>query len=99
MDENTRKEIRKIAAETLRDAELTEPPLSVERLLEHVQRVNIDSEFDAAGGAHRRQGISQHLVQGRRAGRLQLKMEAVVALESKDRGLRGTGVDQPRRGT
>ena|SRR6266699_9762 len=28
MDETTRKEIRKIAAETLRDAGLTEPPLS-----------------------------------------------------------------------
>ena len=36
MDENTRKEIRQITAETLRDAGLTEPPLSVERLLEHV---------------------------------------------------------------
>ena len=37
MDESTRREIERIAAETLRDAGLTEPPLSVERLLEHVQ--------------------------------------------------------------
>ena len=37
MDESTRKEIRRITAETLRNAGLTEPPLSVERLLEHVE--------------------------------------------------------------
>ena len=36
MAESTRKEIQRIAAQTLRDAGLTEPPLSVERLLEHV---------------------------------------------------------------
>ena len=37
MDESTRKEIQRIATQTLRDAGLTEPPLSVERLLEHVE--------------------------------------------------------------
>jgi len=36
MDETTRKEIQRSAERTLRDAGLTEPPLSVERLLEHV---------------------------------------------------------------
>lgn len=36
MDEATRKEIQRTAERTLRDAGLTEPPLSVERLLEHV---------------------------------------------------------------
>lgn len=34
MDETTRKEIQRIAALTLRDAGLTEPPLSVEGLLD-----------------------------------------------------------------
>lgn len=37
MNQATRTEIRRIAAATLRDASLTEPPLSVERLLDHVQ--------------------------------------------------------------
>jgi Zn-dependent peptidase ImmA (M78 family) len=37
MDQATRAEIERIAAATLRDADLKEPPLSVERLLEHVQ--------------------------------------------------------------
>ncbi len=37
MDQSTRREIQRIAAETLRDAGLTEPPLSVELLLDHVQ--------------------------------------------------------------
>ena len=37
MDRTTRAEIQRIAATTLRDAGLTEPPLLVERLLEHVQ--------------------------------------------------------------
>jgi hypothetical protein len=37
MDRATRAEIQRIAARTLQDAGLTEPPLSVERLLEHVQ--------------------------------------------------------------
>ncbi len=37
MDESTRKEIKKLTAETLRDAGLSEPPLSVERLLEHLE--------------------------------------------------------------
>ena len=37
MDETTRKDIQRIAALTLRDAGLTEPPLSVEGLLEHVK--------------------------------------------------------------
>jgi Zn-dependent peptidase ImmA (M78 family) len=37
MDQATRKEIQRITAETLRDAGLTEPPLSVERLLEHLR--------------------------------------------------------------
>jgi hypothetical protein len=37
MDRATRAEIQRFAATTLRDAGLTEPPLSVERLLEHVQ--------------------------------------------------------------
>lgn len=36
MDETTRTEIERTAARTLREAGLTEPPLSVERLLEHV---------------------------------------------------------------
>ncbi|MBI4519560.1 MAG: hypothetical protein HY701_01890 [Gemmatimonadetes bacterium] len=36
MDETTRTEIQRVAARTLRDAGLTQPPLSVERLLEHV---------------------------------------------------------------
>ena len=36
MDRETRAEIERIAAATLRDAGLTEPPLSVEDLLEHV---------------------------------------------------------------
>lgn len=36
MNESTRKEIRRITTATLRDAGLTEPPLSVEQLLEHV---------------------------------------------------------------
>lgn len=36
MDRATRAEIERIAAATLRDAGLTEPPLSVEHLLEHV---------------------------------------------------------------
>ena len=37
MDRATRAEIERIAAATLRDAGLTEPPLSVEELLQHVQ--------------------------------------------------------------
>jgi hypothetical protein len=37
MDEATRKEIRRVAEQTLRDAGLTEPPLSVEALLQHLQ--------------------------------------------------------------
>jgi Zn-dependent peptidase ImmA (M78 family) len=37
MNESTRKEIQRITAATLRDAGLTEPPLSVEHLLEHVR--------------------------------------------------------------
>jgi hypothetical protein len=37
MDRATRLEIERIAAATLRDAGLTEPPLSVEELLRHVQ--------------------------------------------------------------
>jgi len=37
MDRATRIEIQRIAASTLREADLNEPPLSVERLLEHVQ--------------------------------------------------------------
>jgi hypothetical protein len=37
MDRATRMEIERIAAATLRDAGLTEPPMSIERLLEHVQ--------------------------------------------------------------
>src|SRR5260370_38735516 len=37
MDRTRRGEIQRIAATTLRDAGLTEPPLLVERLLEHVQ--------------------------------------------------------------
>ena len=37
MDRVTREEIERIAAATLRDAGLTEPPLSVEILLQYVQ--------------------------------------------------------------
>jgi Zn-dependent peptidase ImmA (M78 family) len=37
MDQSTRKEIQRIAASTLRDAGISEPPLSVECLLEHVR--------------------------------------------------------------
>lgn len=37
MDESTRKEIERIAARTLSDAGFTDPPLSVEHLLEHVK--------------------------------------------------------------
>ena len=37
MDRSTRAEIERIAAATLGDAGLTEPPLSVEQLLQHVQ--------------------------------------------------------------
>ncbi len=37
MDNTTRNEIERIAAKTLRDADLREPPLSVERLLEHIR--------------------------------------------------------------
>lgn len=37
MNEATRKEIRRVAEETLRDAGLTEPPLSIEVLLEHLR--------------------------------------------------------------
>jgi len=33
MEESTREEIRKITAKTLRDADLTEPPLQIEVLL------------------------------------------------------------------
>ncbi len=36
MEESTRKEICKITTKTLRDAGLTEPPLQIEVLLEHV---------------------------------------------------------------
>jgi hypothetical protein len=37
MDESTRKEIRRHTAATLRDAGISEPPLSIEHLLEHVK--------------------------------------------------------------
>jgi Zn-dependent peptidase ImmA (M78 family) len=37
MDSTTRKEIERIAAKTLKDAGLREPPLSIEHLLEHIR--------------------------------------------------------------
>ena len=37
MDDATKREIDKIAWRTLRDAGLTEPPVQIERLLDHLE--------------------------------------------------------------
>lgn len=49
MNESTRKEIQRITTATLRDAGLTEPPLSVERLLEHVRLFRDDYDLSDPG--------------------------------------------------
>jgi len=83
MDDNTRREIRKVTAETLRDAGLTEPPLSVDRLLEHMELYR--DYYDLSDPGFLEQAKHKLLVHGRRLIEIlkSVRLQAVLLFDER----------------